>query len=152
MPDRPLFTNEAALKGADVVAKSIADPDATPALVGKLRLFDNTLVPDSGTTRTELLAAETTLTGYPVGGYSLTEFDTPKFAPIGGAIVTSNLVDIAYASGAAAIVGGYWVEDATAPTPVVREIYIYDPVRTLATLGDGWPVVVQLGYGLNAGA
>jgi hypothetical protein len=151
MADRPLFTNEAALAGAGVIADSIATSTPTPDVVGKLRLFDNSFVPDVGTTRTELVAAETTLTGYPVGGYDLTDFDTPKFGPLGGAVVTSNLVDVAYASGAAVVVGGYWVEDSATPTPRVREVFIYDPPRSLAQVGDGWPVAAQFGYGTNFG-
>ena len=151
--DRPLFTHEAALAGANAVALSIADPDADPApLVGAIRLFDNSFIPDVGTTRVDLLAAETTLIGYPVGGYDLLDFANAVKAPLGGAIVTSNLVNVAYASGAAVVVGGYWVEDAAAPTPKVREIFVYDPPRSLGVIGDGWPIVVQLGYGANASA
>lgn len=152
MADRPLFTKEAALAGADAVALSIADAGATPAVVAKIRLFDDSFVPDAGTTRAELVAAETALTGYPAGGYSLTAFADPVFAPLGGAVSTSNLVNVAYVSGTAAVIGGYWVEDATTPTPRVREVFIYDPPRTLAIVGDGFPIVVQLGYGGNASA
>lgn len=148
MADRPLFTQAAALAGADVIAKSIADSTATPAVVGKLRLFDDSFVPDTGTTRAELIAAETALVGYPVGGYDLEDFAAPTFAPGGGALVTSNLVNVAYASGAEAVIGGYWVEDDQA-TPRVREIFVYDPPRSLAQVGDGWPIAVQLGYGAN---
>jgi hypothetical protein len=152
MADRPLFTNAAALAGANVIGKSIADADADPdPIVGKLRLFDGTLVPDQGTTRAELVAVETDLIGYPAGGYSLTDFGDATFTPLGGALVTSNLVNVAYASGDAVTIGGYWVEDATTPTPLVREVFIYDPPRSLAQVGDGWPIVVQLGYGANAG-
>jgi hypothetical protein len=148
MPDRPLFTNGAALSGAQVIGKSIADAGATPTPTeGKLRLFDNSFIPDAGTTQAELEAAETTLTGYPAGGYDLTDFSNPTFTPLGGALVTSNLVNVAYASGAGVVIGGYWVED---PDGNVREAFIYDPPRTLAVVGDGWPIVVQLGYGANA--
>lgn len=150
MPDRPLFTTAAALAGAVVIGNSIADSGATPALVGKLRLFDNSFVPDQGTTRAELIAAETGLIGYPAGGYDITDFAAPVKAPLGGAIITSNLINVAYASGATAVIGGYWVEDDEA-TPRVRVVFIYDPPRTLATIGDGWPIAVQLGYGANAG-
>jgi hypothetical protein len=147
MADTPLFTGEAALAGANAVAKSIADPAATPsALVGKIRLFDGTLVPDVGTDKAALVAAETTLVGYPTGGYSLTAFASAVFAPLGGAIVTSNLVNVAYASGDAVVIGGYWVEDSTGR---VREVFVYQPQRTLGTIGNGWPIVVQLGYGAN---
>jgi hypothetical protein len=152
MADRPLFTNEAALAGANVIGVSIANPDALPTpIVGKIRLFNGTLVPDNGTTRADLVAAETTLTGYPAGGYSLTEFAAAVFAPLGGAVITSNLINVAYASGPSVQIGGYWVEDATAPTPLVREVFVYDPARTLGVVGDGFPIVVQLGYGTNFG-
>lgn len=151
MADRPLFTNESALTGADVIAKSIADSGAVPPLVGAVRLFDSTLVPDNGTTLAILEAAEIVLTGYPVGGYDITDFIDAVFAPLGGAVVTSNLINVAYASGAAALCGGYWVETGTSPANKVREVFIYDPPRNLAVVGDGWPIVVQLGYGSNFG-
>lgn len=145
MADTPLFTGEAALAGANAIGISIAD--ASVPTIGKIRLFDETLVPDSGTTAAELIAAETTLTGYPVGGYNLTGFADSVFAPLGGAIITSNLVNVAYASGASVVIGGYWVEDSTG---LVREVFVYDPQRTLGVVGNGWPIVVQLGYGANA--
>ena len=146
MADTPLFTNDAAL-AANAIGLSIANPDADPdPLLGKVRLFDGSLVPDSGTSKATLVAAETTLTGYPVGGYDLTAFAGAVFAPLGGAIVTSNLVNVAYASGPAVSIGGYWVEDSAGH---VREVFIYDPVRSLGVLGNGWPIVVQLGYGAN---
>lgn len=147
MPDRPLFTNEAALAGADVVALSIADSGASPPTVGKCRLFDDSVVPDVGTTQAELVAIETTLTGYPAGGYDVTGFAGAVFAPGGGAVVTSNLINVAYASGPAVTIGGYWVED---PNGDLREVFIYDPPRTLAVVGDGFPIAIQLGYGANA--
>lgn len=153
MPDRPLFTNASALAGANAIGKSIADPDADPdPIVGKIRLFDDSFVPDVGTTRAELVAAEVTYTGYPAGGYDLEGFSLATFTPLGGALITSNLVNVAYTTGPSAVVGGYWVEDGVTPTPNVREVFVYDPPRTLAELGNGWPIVVQLGYGANASA
>ncbi len=147
MPDRPLFTLEAAIAGQAAISKSIVNTlVATPA-PAKIRLFDDSFVPDVNTTRVELIAAETALVGYPVGGYDVDEFAAPVKAPLGGVVATSDLVNVAYASGAAAVIGGYWIEDATAVTPKVREVYIYDPPRTLAALGDGFPIVCQLGYG-----
>lgn len=151
MADRPLFTIAASLRGADAIAKSIINTAVLTPAPGKVRLFNDSFIPDTGTTRADLIAAETTLIGYPVGGYDLDEFAAPVKAPLGGAISTSNLINVAYASGAAVVIGGYWVEDATAVTPVVREVFIYDPPRSLGVLGDGWPIVVQLGYGANAG-
>lgn len=150
MPDRVVYTKEAARAGASVIALSIADSGAgPPAIVGKIRLFDETIVLDEDTTRAALILAETTLTGYPVGGYDIDDFSAPTLAPLGGAVITSNLVNVAYASGPAVLVGGYWVEDAAAPTPNVRYAVKYDPPRSLAVVGNGWPIVVQMGYGAN---
>lgn len=151
MPDRPLFTLPAALAGAEAIALSIANPDADPdPIVGKVRLFTSDLVPDVGTTRDDLIAAEVMSLSYPAGGYSLTAFSAPVFAPGGGALVTSNLITVAYTTGDPQVVGGYWVEDARTPTPQVREVFVYDPPRPLSTVGNGWPIAVQLGYGANA--
>jgi hypothetical protein len=148
--DRVVYTTEAARAGLSVIALSIANPDATPTpTLGKVRLFDETLTLDQDTTREALVAAETTLTGYPVGGYDLEGFDSPKLAPLGGAVITSNLVDVAYASGDAVQIGGYWVEDHATPTPNVRYAVQYDPPRPLTVVGNGWPIVVQMGYGGN---
>lgn len=151
MADRPLFTLESALAGAAAIAVSIANADADPdPIVGKVRLFTGDLVPDVGTTRDDLIAAEVVSASYPVGGYDITGFAAPAFAPGGGALVTSNLISVAYTTGDPVVVGGYWVEDATDPDPQVREVFIYDPPRALSTIGNGWPIAVQLGYGANA--
>jgi len=149
MADRPLFTNEAALTGAEEVGKTIADPALSPPTVAKVRLFDSGLIPDVGTTRDELLAAEIVTASYPAGGYDIDTFSGPTFAPGGGAFITSNLVTVAYSTGDPVVVGGYWLEDAATPTPNVREVFVYDPPRALSTIGNGWPIVVQLGYGAN---
>lgn len=149
MPDRPLFTKASALTGAEAIGLSIANPAAVPATVAKLRLFDETLIPDTGTTRAELIAAETALVGYPVGGYDVEEFGDPLFAPLGGAVITGPLITVAYASGATVQIGGWWLED-DAATPNVRTLFIYDPPRTLAVVGDGFPIAPQLAYGGNA--
>lgn len=151
MPDRPLFTKEAAQRGAAVIAESVALSTAVPPVAGSLRLFDDSFIPDEGTTRAELIAAETTLTGYPAGGYALGDPFDPQNAPLGGAVSTFPIVNVAYASGPAVMIGGYWIEEDAAPNNV-RELFIYDPPRSLASLGDGWPIAVQLGYGANASA
>jgi hypothetical protein len=147
MADRPLFTKESAIAGQTAVSVSIVNTLVPTPADAHVRLFDDSFVPDVDTTRTELVAAETTLVGYPVGGYVIDAFAAPVKAPLGGVVATSNLVNVAYASGAQVVIGGYWLEDATAVTPKVREVFIYDPPRTLSVLGDGWPIVVQLGYG-----
>jgi hypothetical protein len=148
MADRQLYTNEAALAEATEVSEFLADAGASPVVVSKLRLFDDSLVPTVLTTKTDLEAAETTLTGYPVGGYTVTSMGDPLFAPGGGAIIMSNKIDVAYASGAAVAIGGYWLED---PAGDVRTVYVYDPPRNLAEVGNGWPIIVALGYGRNSG-
>jgi len=146
MADRALYTNEAALAEAQAAALSIADAGASPPTVAKVRLFDESIVPTALTTLTELEAAETTLTGYPAGGYTVSTMGAPVFAPGGGAVILSPKINVLYASGAAVQIGGYWLEDAAGD---VRDVFIYDPPRALATLGDGFPIVVQLGYGRN---
>jgi hypothetical protein len=150
VPDRVVYTKEAAIAGANVLALSICNPAATPTpTVGALRLFDGTITIDEDTTRAALIVAETTLIGYPAGGYDLEAFGPPLFSPLGGVIVTANIVTVAYASGAAVVIGGYWIDDPTAVTPRCREIVVYDPPRPLAEVGQGWPIAAQLGYGRN---
>lgn len=149
MADRVVYTKEAAIAGADVIGASIADSTATPAVEGVLRLFDDSITIDEDTTRAALIAAETTLTGYPAGGYDLGDPGTPLFAPGGGVIITFPIVSVAYASGDAVVIGGYWLEDDASPTPRVREVVVYDPPRPLAEVGQGWPIAPQMGYGRN---
>lgn len=150
MADRVVYTVEAAIAGANVLALSIADPDATPTpTTGRLRLFDDSITIDENTTRAALIAAETTLTGYPAGGYTITGFGEPLIAPLGGVIITANLVTVAYASGDPVVIGGYWIDDHTSGTPLCREVVVYDPPRPLASVGQGWPIAAQLGYGRN---
>ncbi len=138
MSDRALYTNQAALAEANVIQTNLA--------LSKMRLFLSTLVPTVLTLKSELVAAETTLVGYPAGGYALTAWAEPIFAPGGGAVITSPLINVVYASGAEQSIGGYWLEDAAGD---VREVFIFDPLRVLAQVGDGFPVVAQLGYGRN---
>lgn len=138
MADRVLYTNAAALAEANVIQTNLA--------LSLIRLFDESLIPVPGTTLAELEAAETTLVGYPAGGYPVAAYAEPIFAPGGGAVIQSALVQVVYASGAAVSIGGYWVEDAAGE---VRQVFIYDPVRTLAALGDGFPIIAQFGYGRN---
>lgn len=148
MADRVLYTNAAALREANQVALTLANPDADPdPTVAHVRLFDSTLIPGPTTTKAELEGAEITLVGYPAGGYEIEEFAPAIFAPGGGAVIQSPIINVGYASGAAVTVGGYWLED---PADAVRQVFVYDPPRTLAQVGDGFPIVVQAGYGRNA--
>jgi hypothetical protein len=64
--DRTIYSNECAMNEGAVIQLSLANPDADPdPTVGKLRFFDQTLVPDVTTTKEQLEAAETDLGGYP---------------------------------------------------------------------------------------
>src|ERR1043165_4893498 len=116
MPDRTIYTNECALEEAAVVQANLA--------LSKLRLFDGTLVPTVITTKAELEAAETNLTGYPSGGYTLTAWADPNLVSGGGAVITSPVGAVNYASGDAAVIGGGWIEDADGN---VRAVFIFDP-------------------------
>lgn len=147
MADRVLYTDEAALNEAAVIQKNLADSAVSPPVVAHVRLFNDTIVPVQTTARSELEGAETTLVGYPTGGYPITDMANPIFAPGGGAVIQSPIIQVVYASGSAVAIGGYWVEDSD---DGVREVFIYDPPRQLAIVGDGFPIVVQFGYGRNA--
>lgn len=139
MPDRTLYTNECALNQATLNQTNLAG--------SKLRLFNGTLVPDVTTHKAALVAAETTLTGYPSGGYDLTTWGAPLLASGGGAVTTSPAVPVAYASGSSATIGGGWIEDASG---AVVTVFIFDPPRTLAVVGDGFTFIRQLLFGRNA--
>lgn len=138
MADRTIYTNDAARAEATVVQGNLA--------LSKLRFFSNALVPDVTTVKADLVAAETALVGYPAGGYTLTAWSAAQLVSGGGAVITSPMVAVNYASGAAAALGGGWVEDAAGD---VRAVFIFDPVRTLAAVGDGFQFVRQLLYGRN---
>jgi len=149
MADRPMTTTEGAIEQAEVSAVGIADPGATPSpIVGKIRLFKNSLgVPTVNTLKADFEAEEADFTGYPAGGYDITDMLPVMPAPGGGVVITSNKVNVSYTSGDPNTIGGYWVEDGAGN---VFDSFIYDPVRTLAALPDGWPIVYQFGQGRNA--
>jgi len=147
MADRALYTQSAALTEAGDIALTLADPAATPTpIVSKIRLFDSSISITVLTTVAELEAAETTLTGYPAGGYSVTTMAPALLAPGGGAVIMSNKINVVYASGDAVTIGGYWFED---PDGNVRQVFVYDPPRSLGSVGDGFPIVCSFGYGRN---
>lgn len=147
MADRTLYTVEAAVEEASLIRLTLANPDATPSpTVGHIRLFNGDLVPTETTTQAELEAAETLLVGYPTGGYPVEEMGPVIAAPGGGVVIQTPIVDAVYASGDPATIGGYWYEDSDGN---VREVGIYDPPRTLAAIPDGFPIVMQWGYGRN---
>ncbi len=136
MADRTLYTSEASRITTQNIQTALA--------LSFIRLFDETLIPTPTTTQAELAAAETTLVGYPAGGYPVTAFHDPINADAGGDIILSPLVQPEYASGAPVTIGGYWLEDAGGK---VRQVFIFQPQRPLASLGQGFPIVCQLGYG-----
>lgn len=136
--DRTIYTQEAALAEAADIRAALA--------LSKLRFFDSTLVPTSITTLAEMEAVEIVLTGYPAGGYTLTAWGPPILVSAGGAVITSELEPVVYASGPAASIGGGWVEDAAG---LVRFVFIFDPPRTLAVVGDGFEWLRQMIYGRN---
>jgi hypothetical protein len=145
--DRQISTTQAALDESEAIGKSLANAAALPdPIVSKLRLFDGTINVTVNTTQDELIAAEAVFTGYTSGGYDLTTFSGPLFVPGGGAVILFNQINVAYVSGAAATIGGWWLED---PASKVRTVFIYDPPRQLGQVGDGWPLAAQLGYGRN---
>jgi len=149
MADYPLTTIEGAVAQADTQGLAIADPDATPTpTVGKIRLFQDSLgVPTVETTITELEANEADYTGYPAGGFDVTAMAPPMGAPGGGVVILSNEVFATFTSGSPNTIGGYWLEDTAGN---VIQVFVYDPVRVLAAIPDGWPIVAQLGYGRNS--
>ena len=139
MANRSIFTQEQALDEAAAARANLA--------LSLLRVFNGTLVPDATTTDAQLVAAETTLAGYPAGGYPITAFGPPLFGDGAGAYITTPLIPIVYASGPSVVLGGAWLEDAAGEG---RRTWIFDPPVTLAELGDGIEFVRQLYYGDNA--
>lgn len=119
----------------------------TALAASKIRLFDETLVPTVATTRTELLAAESAFSGYPAGGKAIAAFNNPLLDPAGGASIESPLVQFEGDAGppqTPGVVGGFWIEDATAPTPVVRVIGTFPAPIPVDGPGTGIPITVKL--------
>jgi len=147
MADRQLYTNEAAFAKADDIKTALA--------TSKVRLIDAALLPapTAFTTRDELIAAECTFDGYTAGGYSITAFTGPANTAGGGATLTGPVVNAAYGpAGAPPVtnsVGGWWLDDASAPTPKVRLMGIFDPPRPMGSVGDFITMVVQIVEGRN---
>lgn len=149
MADYPLITIEGAVAMAETQGLAIADPDATPTpTVGKIRLFKSDLgIPTVETSLADLEAQEADYTGYPAGGFDVTAMAPPMGAPGGGVVILSNEVFATFTTGASNAIGGYWLEDTAGN---VIEVFVYDPVRNLAAIPDGWPIVAQLGFGRNS--
>jgi len=142
MPDSQLYTQEAAVALAAEVKTALA--------ASKLLLGNNSLVPTQTTTKVTLNANELEADGYTAGGYALAAWTGPLSDPGGGAVITSPMVNVAYGPPSDPPVTGtcsfWWVEDASGD---VRMVGIFDPPRSLAQVGDGWPQVLQAIYGRN---
>ena len=149
MADYPLITIEGAVEQATIIGLAVADPDATPTpTTAKLRLFQSSLgVPTIETVKADLVAAEADYTGYPAGGFTVTVMGPPLGAPGGGVVILTNELIAVFTTGAPNSIGGYWLQD-TAGNVIL--VFVYDPIRVLAAIPDGWPIVAQLGYGRNS--
>lgn len=138
MPDSTFVTTEQAFNQADVLKDALA--------LSKLRFFDETLTVDVNTTKAMMVAAETTLTGYPAGGYTLTAFLGPSLSALGGAIITTPITEVAWASGDAVTLGGAWIELAGGESWIT---FKFDPKRTFSTIYDVMEFVRQILQGRN---
>jgi len=145
MGDTKLYTLEAAMtKGAEIILA---------LALSKMRLFKSGLIISQFTTRAELRANEANFNGYTAGGYPLAAWTGPIFYPAGGVIISSPLVNVAFSGPTVPPVtnsiGGCWVEDASGD---VRIVIQFDPTKSLAVLGDGFPAVIQIVEAFNMAA
>ena len=148
MPDSCMYTLEAAVREANVVSISIANPLATPTPTkGKIRLFDAPFVPDWQTAKANLVAVETALGGYPAGGYDVEEMLGPTQVAGGGVVLTTPTISVEYDTPPGADIGGGWLEDSAGN---VRQVYTFDPTRPVQNPFDGFLLIRQMGYGRNA--
>lgn len=145
MADNQLYTQESALTKAAEIQTALA--------LSKLRLVQGSVVITQFTTRETLLANEADFDGYPTGGYTLTAWSDPLKAAVGGAVITSPLINIAYGPASdppvTNSVCGWWIDDADGN---VRTAGNYNPPRLLQALGDGFQFVDQLIEARNAPA
>lgn len=125
----------------------------TALATSKVRFFTSALTPTAFTTRAECITAECKFDGYTTGGYALAAWTGPATTPGGGATVTSPVVNAVYGPvGTPPVteaVGGWWVDDATAPTPQLRIIGVYDPPRPMGAIGDVITWIDQIVEGKN---
>lgn len=145
MADNQLYTQEAAIAKATEIKAALA--------LSKLRLVKEGLVVNQFTTKAAMVAMEADFDGYTAGGYTLTAWTGPSYATVGGAVITSPLIYIAYGpAGDPPVtnsIGAWWIEDASGD---VRTAGNYDPPRLLQQVGDAWQFVDQLIEARNAPA
>lgn len=146
MADIQLYTLEAAFaKAADIKAALAAS---------KLRLLKGPdFTPNQFTTRATLLLNEADFSGYTAGGYALAVWNGPGNAPGGGAALTSPLIHPAFdgtdPTPVQNSIVGWWIEDDTAVTPLVRLVGTFDPARAMGSAGDIIDLVIQIVEGRN---
>ncbi len=133
MADRTITTNEDALTAA-------IDAQALLAM-SKLRLWDGVVPVDVTTPVATLIAAETALIGYPVGGYTITAMTGPSAIPGVGVGIQTPAIPVLYASGAAVSIGGAWIETAAGDP---YKTYIFDPPIPLAAVPDGFTFIREI--------
>jgi hypothetical protein len=132
------YPNLACLKMADELKTALA--------AAKCRLFKTEtapgepFLPSVSTTPAQLAAAECDFDGYPAGGLTVITMSPPLLDPIGGASIESPILQFAYTDGAAHkgnVVGGFWVEDATAH---LRLIGVFPQPIPVQGPGQGIPL------------
>lgn len=139
MADSYLTTVEGGVEQATFLSTDIG--------AGKVRLGDGSFTPDVNTLKAALVAAETTLTGYPAGGYPVTAMVGPiPAADADGVVITTPLITPLYASGGPFTVGFAWLESATGE--VIR-LRIFDPPKVLAAIPDGFEFIIEVPFGQN---
>lgn len=110
----------------------------------KLRLWQvGLLTPSIATTRTQLLAAEATYTGYAAGGVELDAWFAPLNNVLGGSSIDSPKVQFAPASPYTVVnsIGGAWIETAT---PDVVIIITFDTPKPMGAAGNGFSLSSSL--------
>ena len=148
MPDTSMYTLEAAVTEASIIALSIADSGATPTpTVGHIRLFKTGFTPNWNTVKADLVAVETGLGGYPAGGYDVEDMLGPTQVAGGGVVITTPTIDVQYSVAPGDEIGGGWLEDHAGK---VRQVYVFDPSRPVQNPFDGFLLIRQMGYGRNA--
>lgn len=137
MPDNQLYTQEAAIAKATEIKAALA--------LSKLRLVKEGLVVNQFTTKAAMVDQEADFDGYTPGGYTLTAWSGPLKADVGGAVITSPLVSIAYGPAedppVTNSIGAWFIEDASGD---VRTAGNFDPPKLLQSVGDGFQFVDQL--------